>query len=99
MTTRRPRNPRPPIPPHPHTVTTRHSRRTSKGKWQKIWDDKGTFWAANVNGDLKDGKGRNADGRPAYFAMDMFPYPSGKGLHVGHPLGYLASDVAPATTA
>ena len=65
-----------------------------EGKWQKIWDDKGTFWAANVNGDLKDGKGRNADGRPAYFAMDMFPYPSGKGLHVGHPLGYLASDVA-----
>ena len=64
-----------------------------EGKWQKIWDDKGTFWAANVNGDLKDGKGRNADGRPAYFAMDMFPYPSGKGLHVGHPLGYLASDV------
>ena len=49
-----------------------------EGKWQKIWDDKGTFWAANVNGDLKDGKGRNADGRPAYFAMDMFPYPSGK---------------------
>ena len=62
-------------------------------KWQKIWDDEGTFWAANVNGDLKDGKGRNADGRPAYFAMDMFPYPSGKGLHVGHPLGYLATDV------
>ena len=29
-------------------------------KWQKIWDDEGTFWAANVNGDLKDGKGRNA---------------------------------------
>ena len=30
-------------------------------KWQKIWDDEGTFWAANVNGDLKDGKGRNAE--------------------------------------
>ena len=42
---------------------------------------------------MKDGKGRNAEGRTAYFAMDMFPYPSGKGLHVGHPLGYLASDV------
>ena len=41
-------------------------------------DDEGTFWAANVNGDLKDGKGRNAEGRPSYFAMDMFPYPSGK---------------------
>ena len=34
-------------------------------KWQKIWDDEGTFWAANVNGDLKDGKGRNAEGRPS----------------------------------
>ena len=62
-------------------------------KWQKIWDDEGTFWAANVNGDLKDGKGHNAEGRPSYFAMDMFPYPSGKGLHVGHPLGYIASDI------
>ncbi|KFI46584.1 leucyl-tRNA synthetase [Bifidobacterium bohemicum] len=62
-------------------------------KWQKQWDDKGTFWAANVSGDLKDGKGRNAEGRTPYFAMDMFPYPSGKGLHVGHPLGYLATDV------
>ena len=62
-------------------------------KWQKIWDDEGAFWAANVNGDLKDGKGHNAEGRPSYFAMDMFPYPSGKGLHVGHPLGYLATDV------
>ena len=64
-----------------------------ENKWQKIWDEQGTFWAANVNGDLKDGKGRNAEGRTAYFAMDMFPYPSGKGLHVGHPLGYLATDV------
>ena len=62
-------------------------------KWQKIWDDEGTFWAANVNGELKDGKGHNAEGRPSYFAMDMFPYPSSKGLHVGHPLGYLATDV------
>ncbi|MCI1832177.1 MAG: leucine--tRNA ligase [Bifidobacterium sp.] len=66
---------------------------TIEGKWQKIWDDEGTFWAANVSGDLTDGTGRNAQGRPSYFAMDMFPYPSGKGLHVGHPLGYLATDV------
>ena len=62
-------------------------------RWQKTWDEQGTFWAANVKGDLKDGEGRNADGRPSFFAMDMFPYPSGKGLHVGHPLGYLATDV------
>ena len=62
-------------------------------RWQKTWDEQGTFWAANVKGNLKDGEGRNADGRPSFFAMDMFPYPSGKGLHVGHPLGYLATDV------
>ena len=62
-------------------------------RWQKTWDEQGTFWAANVKGNLRDGEGRNAEGRPSFFAMDMFPYPSGKGLHVGHPLGYLATDV------
>lgn len=62
-------------------------------KWQHTWDEEGAFWAANVSGELTDGKGRHADGRPSFFAMDMFPYPSGKGLHVGHPLGYLATDV------
>ncbi|MDF7663759.1 leucine--tRNA ligase [Bifidobacterium sp. ESL0763] len=70
-----------------------HMAQGIEEKWQKTWDEKGTFWAANVSGDLKDGKGRNAEGRTPYFAMDMFPYPSGKGLHVGHPLGYLATDV------
>lgn len=62
-------------------------------RWQKFWDEQGTFWAANVNGKLTDAQGKNAEGRPSFFAMDMFPYPSGKGLHVGHPLGYLATDV------
>ena len=62
-------------------------------RWQQTWDEQGTFWAANVKGDLKDGEGNLAEGRPSFFAMDMFPYPSGKGLHVGHPLGYLATDV------
>ena len=62
-------------------------------KWQDTWEDQGTFWAANVSGSLTDGEGRHADGRTSFFAMDMFPYPSGKGLHVGHPLGYLATDV------
>ena len=66
---------------------------TIEEKWQKTWEEQGTFWAANVKGDLTDGNGKNADGRTPYFAMDMFPYPSGKGLHVGHPLGYLATDV------
>ncbi|AKV55208.1 leucyl-tRNA synthetase [Bifidobacterium actinocoloniiforme DSM 22766] len=66
---------------------------TIEGKWQERWDKDGEFWAANVSGGLTDGRGRNADGATPYFVIDMFPYPSGKGLHVGHPLGYIATDV------
>ncbi|MDE0536168.1 leucine--tRNA ligase [Tenacibaculum sp. L6] len=50
-------------------------------KWQKYWADQGTFKAKN-----------NSD-KPKYYVLDMFPYPSGAGLHVGHPLGYIASDI------
>jgi leucyl-tRNA synthetase len=50
-------------------------------KWQKHWAEKQTFAAIN-----------NSD-KPKYYVLDMFPYPSGAGLHVGHPLGYIASDI------
>ncbi|MRT16254.1 leucine--tRNA ligase [Vitellibacter sp. q18] len=50
-------------------------------KWQKKWAEKQTFKAEN-----------NSD-KPKYYVLDMFPYPSGAGLHVGHPLGYIASDI------
>ena len=50
-------------------------------KWQKYWKDNYTFKAQN-----------NSD-KPKYYVLDMFPYPSGAGLHVGHPLGYIASDI------
>ena len=50
-------------------------------KWQRFWEENNTFKAtANSS-------------KPKYYAMDMFPYPSGAGLHVGHPLGYIASDI------
>ena len=50
-------------------------------KWQEWWK------ANNVY------KVSNDSPRPKYYVLDMFPYPSGTGLHVGHPLGYIASDI------
>ena len=57
-------------------------------KWQDRWEELGTFYADNPTGALA---GPLASRTP-YFILDMFPYPSGKGLHVGHPLGYIATD-------
>ena len=55
------------------------------------WGAEGTFEAANPVGALADGVG--GGGRPKLYLLDMFPYPSGYGLHVGHPLGYIGTDV------
>ncbi|UOK43428.1 MULTISPECIES: leucine--tRNA ligase [Flavobacterium] len=52
-----------------------------EAKWQQYWAKNQTFAAQN-----------NSD-KPKYYVLDMFPYPSGAGLHVGHPLGYIASDI------
>jgi len=52
-----------------------------ESEWQKFWAENQTF------------KVENDSSKPKYYVMDMFPYPSGTGLHVGHPLGYIASDI------
>lgn len=52
-----------------------------EAKWQKYWAEHRTFVA------------QTASEKPKYYVLDMFPYPSGAGLHVGHPLGYIASDI------
>ncbi|MFI1400191.1 leucine--tRNA ligase [Streptomyces sp. NPDC020681] len=62
-----------------------------EARWQDVWDAKGTYEAPNPSGDLAGDPALAA--RPKKFIMDMFPYPSGAGLHVGHPLGYIATDV------
>ena len=60
--------------------------------WQQRWAQSGTFNVPNPVGSLapEDGTAVPAD---KMFVQDMFPYPSGEGLHVGHPLGYIATDV------
>lgn len=58
-----------------------YSPREIEKKWQNFWEQNETFQVENKS-DL-----------PKYYVLDMFPYPSGAGLHVGHPLGYIASDI------
>ncbi|HSN09048.1 MAG TPA: class I tRNA ligase family protein, partial [Hanamia sp.] len=55
--------------------------REIENKWQKTWKETGVYHVSN------------SSGKPKYYVLDMFPYPSGAGLHVGHPLGYIASDI------
>ena len=62
-----------------------------ESRWQDAWDAQGTFHAPNPAGPLKDAVA--VGNRPKAFILDMFPYPSGAGLHVGHPLGYIGTDV------
>jgi len=52
-----------------------------ESKWQEIWAEKGLY------------KTLEKSDKPKFYALDMFPYPSGAGLHVGHPKGYIATDV------
>ncbi|MEY9967316.1 leucyl-tRNA synthetase [Streptacidiphilus sp. MAP12-16] len=62
-----------------------------ESEWQDRWERERVFDAPNPVGALADGS--EVAGRPHAFIMDMFPYPSGAGLHVGHPLGFIATDV------
>ncbi|MGQ4534937.1 leucine--tRNA ligase [Dermabacteraceae bacterium P13115] len=71
----------------PHRYTAELAGRIEE-RWQAEWESSDAFAAANPEGALA---GPVSDEK--MFIMDMFPYPSGKGLHVGHPLGYIATDV------
>jgi len=58
-----------------------YTPRDIEQKWQQYWEENGTY------------KVSNQSDKPKYYVLNMFPYPSGAGLHVGHPLGYIASDI------
>ena len=76
------------------TMSTRHANNAMNDtyefndiepKWQKAWEERAAYRAANP--------GQPGSERPKFYVLDFFPYPSGAGLHVGHPLGYIASDI------
>ena len=77
------------VPPHRYTAEVANAIELA---WQQRWADEGTFDAPNPTGSLSEGFDRVAIRTHAYV-LDMFPYPSGAGLHVGHPLGYIGTDV------
>lgn len=67
---------------------SRYNPSVVEAKWRKYWEDNKTFAAPRLPSDLPN----NPDGKKAYV-LDMFPYPSAQGLHVGHPEGYTATDI------
>src|SRR6476659_409605 len=82
-------------PSSPETPAFRYNAALAnriEAKWQDRWDAERTFWTPNPTGALAGGFAEVADRRKLYV-LDMFPYPSGTGLHVGHPLGYIGTDV------
>jgi leucyl-tRNA synthetase len=77
------------IPPQRYTAALANE---IEHKWQDRWDEEHVFFTPNRTGRLSEDPRHIAD-RPGLFVLDMFPYPSGVGLHVGHPLGFIATDV------
>ncbi|MDD5738557.1 MAG: class I tRNA ligase family protein [Candidatus Pacebacteria bacterium] len=62
-------------------------------KWQKYWEKEGLNRAKDFDKNPAQSATHNEAGRPKFYCLDMFPYPSGAGLHVGHPKGYTATDI------
>ncbi len=76
------------VAPHRYTAALAGA---IEARWQDRWEAEHTFEAPNPAGPMAEAD--KVQGRPKRYVLDMFPYPSGSGLHVGHPLGYIATDV------
>ena len=76
------------VPPFRYTAAMANE---IEARWQERWRRSGTFHAPNPTGPLADPDHPRA-GAEKMYVLDMFPYPSGAGLHVGHPLGYIGTD-------
>ena len=63
-------------------MSSRYNHKVIEKKWQKFWSENQTFISEDIT-----------TNKPKYYVLDMFPYPSGSGLHVGHPEGYTATDI------
>lgn len=72
---------------HPYRYTAELAGEIER-RWQDRWEEEGTYHVPNPEGDLA-----GSVSSEKFYLLDMFPYPSGKGLHVGHPFGYIATDV------
>jgi leucyl-tRNA synthetase len=77
------------VPPHRYNATVAGE---IERRWQRFWTESGTFHTPNPVGSLAPPEGASVP-EDKLFVQDMFPYPSGAGLHVGHPLGYIGTDV------
>lgn len=64
------------------SMSKKYSPSEIEPKWQQFWESSHTFSVSNEDFT-----------KPKYYVLDMFPYPSGSGLHVGHPEGYTATDI------
>src|SRR5258705_13999240 len=80
------------IPAHRYTAALATE---IEARWQDFWEAHGTFETPNPTGELADPDHPRAgvSHQDKLFVLDMFPYPSGEGLHVGPPLGFIATDV------
>jgi len=69
-----------------------YNHKEIESRWQKFWEENKTFKTENPSIIFLK-KGEKQKTKSKYYCLDMFPYPSGAGLHVGHPEGYTANDI------